>query len=80
MAQCLHSSETKCRAEDGEMRGSIPEMVIPFMKEFLVGIDVDDEEDEGECDADDDDDEEKEEEEEERVLTKREKHYIPPCR
>ena len=62
------------------MRGSIPEMVIPFMKEFLVGIDVDDEEDEGECYDDDDDEEEKEEEEEERVLTEREKHYIPPCR
>ena len=55
-------------------------MVIPFMKEFLVGIDVDDEEDEGECYDDDDDEEEKEEEEEERVLTEREKHYIPPCR
>ena len=51
-------------------------MVIPFMKEFLVGIDVYDEEDEGECY----DEEEKEEEEEERVLTEREKHYIPPCR
>ena len=55
-------------------------MVIPFMKEFLVGIDVDDEVDEGECYDDDDDEEEKEEEEEERVLTEREKHYIPPCR
>ena len=67
-------------AEDGEMWGSIPEMVIPFMKEFLVGIDVDNEEDEGKCEDDDDDDEEEEEEEEERVLTEREKHYIPPCR
>ena len=67
-------------AEDGEMWGSIPEMVIPFMKEFLVGIDVDDGEDEGECYDDNDDEEEKEEEEEERVLTEREKHYIPPCR
>ena len=64
-------------AEDGEMWGSIPEMVIPFMKEFLVGIDVDDGEDEGECYDDNDDEEEKEEEEEERVLTEREKHYNP---
>ena len=50
------------------------------MKVFLHGIDGGSIEDEGEKDDDDDDEEEKEEEEEERVLTEREKHYIPPCR
>ncbi len=50
---------------DGEIRGSIPRMVMSFMKEFLHGIDGEGEMDEGEFDDYDDDDEEKEEEEEE---------------
>ena len=45
---------------DGEIRGSIPRMVMSFMKEFIPGIDGEGEKDEGECD--DDDEEEKEEE------------------
>ena len=65
LAQCLHSSETKHKAVDGEIRGSIPRMVMSFMKEFIPGIDGEGEKDEGESDDYDDDEEEKEEEEEE---------------
>ena len=67
-------------AAEREIRGSIPGIVISFMKEFLHGIDEEDAQDEGEDDDDDDDDEEKEEDEEEDVLTKEEQSYIPPCR
>ena len=80
MAQCLHSSETKHKAEDEKVRGSIPRVVMSFMKVFLHGIDGEVVEDKREIDDDDDDDDGKEEEEEERVLTKEERCYIPPCR
>ena len=67
-------------AADGEIRGSIPERVISFMKEYLHEIDEGDTEDEWEDDDDDDNDDEEEEKEEEVVLTKEEQSYIPPCR
>ena len=67
-------------AADGRIRGSIPESDIPFMKEFLHGIDEEDAGDEREHDDNDDDDDDEDEEEEEVVLTKEEQSYIPPCR
>ena len=67
-------------AAERKVRGSIPGIVISFMKVFLHGIVEEVAEDEREDDDDDDDDDEAEEAEEEDVLTKEEQSYIPPCR